>query len=431
MADAAIPLTTATLVPTTPTAKEASLTKAPSKAFLSRNPSRSRSVALDTRVREKSSTFLFEPAPEDTLPPPVNPWSDALREKIMLKLGAKPRAENGQAFLRRYQWPEGLQMELLHSCRRIPLRFYVVDDSGSMISDDGRRVISQGAQHKMIKCTRWAELSESVLFLAELAEALQVPTEFRLVNGADPILVGLDEPEQEIEEGGQSSLAFLREVMRESPAGPTPLCAHIRAIVANIESIAPSLRERGQKAVVVIATDGESTDGDVALALKPLTHLPVLVVVRLCTEENSVLDYWNNIDQQLELDIDVLDDQLGDARQVAAVNGWLTYAEPLHRIREFGVVMKEMDIIDEKTITMEQMRAFCAFLLCKGDIEALPHPALNWNLFAAALKEALRQHEKVFCPVSQTVKPWIDVPALYRTYAKEIKSNQPGSCSLS
>lgn len=127
--------------------------------------------------------------------------------------------------------------------------------------------------HRMIKCTRWAELSESVLFLAELAETLQVPTEFRLVNGADPILVGLDEAEREIEEGGQSSLAFLREVMRESPAGPTPLCAHIRAIVANIESIAPSLRERGQKAVVVIATDGESTDGDVALALKPLTHV--------------------------------------------------------------------------------------------------------------------------------------------------------------
>lgn len=148
MADAAIPLTTATLVPTTPTKGEASLTKAPSKAFLSRNPSRSRSVALDTHVREKSSTFLFEPAPEDTLPPPVNPWSDALREKITLKLGAKPRAENGKAFLRRYHWPEGLQMELLHSCRKIPLRFYVVDDSGSMISDDGRRVISQGAQHK-------------------------------------------------------------------------------------------------------------------------------------------------------------------------------------------------------------------------------------------------------------------------------------------
>lgn len=103
-----------------------------------------------------------------------------------------------------------------------------------------------------------------MLFLAELSEALSVVTEFRLLNGSDPVVVGMEEDHQ------ATDLQFLREVMKESPAGPTPLCAHIRAIVINIESIAAELRERNQKAVVVIATDGESTDGDVAQALKPL-----------------------------------------------------------------------------------------------------------------------------------------------------------------
>jgi hypothetical protein len=42
----------------------------------------------------------------------------------------------------------------------------------------------------------------------------------------------------------------------------------------------------------------------------------VLVILRLCTSEEKVVNYWNNIDQQLELDIDVLDDQYGDAKQV-------------------------------------------------------------------------------------------------------------------
>lgn len=50
-----------------------------------------------------------------------------------------------------------------------------------------------------------------------------------------------------------------------------------------------------------------------------LLQLPVLVILRLCTSEEKVVNYWNNIDQQLELDIDVLDDQYGDAKQVS---GW-------------------------------------------------------------------------------------------------------------
>lgn len=90
--------------------------------------------------------------------------------------------------------------------------------------------------------------------------------------------------------------------------------------------------------------------------------MPVLVILRLCTSEKEVVEYWNNIDQQLELDIDVLDDQLGDARQVREQNAWLTYGEPLHRLREFGASMKEMDIIDESTVSSEQMRVLCSYL---------------------------------------------------------------------
>ena len=59
------------------------------------------------------------------------------------------------------------------------------------------------------------------------------------------------------------------------------------------------LRSTGQKAVVVIATDGESSDGDLAQAMKPLEQLPVWVVVRLCTDEDNVCDYWNGIDKVL------------------------------------------------------------------------------------------------------------------------------------
>lgn len=57
----------------------------------------------------------------------------------------------------------------------------------------------------------------------------------------------------------------------QSPSGGTPLCAQIREVVAQVQEMAPALRNNGQRAVVVIASDGESSDGDVAAALRPLS----------------------------------------------------------------------------------------------------------------------------------------------------------------
>lgn len=118
----------------------------------------------------------------------------------------------------------------------------------------------------MVKCTRWAELTETMMFLAELSEALRAPSEFRLLNGADPIIVGMGDDSGE-------SLKFLKEVMEDSPAGPTPLCTQLNAVVESILSIVDVLKANGQKVTVMIATDGESSDGNVADALRPLTNV--------------------------------------------------------------------------------------------------------------------------------------------------------------
>ena len=40
------------------------------------------------------------------------------------------------------------------------------------------------------------------------------------------------------------------------------------------------------------------------------------------TDQDRVVDYWNNIDQQLELDMDVLDDLCGEAQEVHEANNW-------------------------------------------------------------------------------------------------------------
>ena len=65
----------------------------------------------------------------------------------------------------------------------------------------------------------------------------------------------------------------------------------------------------------MIATDGLSSDGDVLNALKPLEQLPVWLIVKLCTDDESIVDYWNQVDQNLEVPMDVLDDFRSEAER--------------------------------------------------------------------------------------------------------------------
>ena len=112
----------------------------------------------------------------------------------------------------------------------------------------------------------------------------------------------------------------------------------------------------------MIATDGESSDGNLAEAMRPLKALPVWVVVRLCTNSSAIVDYWNAIDKELELNMDVIDDFKGEAQEIHVRNPWLHYGEPLHRAREFGVHIKEMDLLDEKRCELVEIRQICSIM---------------------------------------------------------------------
>ena len=186
-----------------------------------------------------------------------------------------------------------------------------------------------------------------------VALAANAPSEFRLLNGAPPILLGGGDPNE------INGHQLLCQRFEESPNGGTPLCRHIREIIEKVRSLEAFLRQSGQLAAIVIMTDGQSSDGNLAEAMKPLKNLPVHVVVRLCTDDDNVVNYWNNVDSELELQMDVLDDLCGEAQEVTEKNKWLTYGEPLHRLREFGVTVKEFDLMDEIQLSKDQMCRVC------------------------------------------------------------------------
>jgi hypothetical protein len=53
---------------------------------------------------------------------------------------------------------------------------------------------------------------------------------------------------------------------------------------------------------------------------------------------------------------------VGEASEVTAANPWIVYGDPLHKLREFGASIKEMDLLDESALSSEQMRVMCAIL---------------------------------------------------------------------
>ena len=148
----------------------------------------------------------------------------------------------------------------------------------------------------------------------------------------------------------------------QSPGGGTPLCRHIREVTQSIKAREKDLQRTGQRVVLVIATDGEASDGDLTAALRPLEVLPVWIVLRLCTDDSHVVNYWNQIDKQLELQLDILDDLVEEAGEVTRWNPWMIYTEPLHRLREWGVTLRELDVMDERALTVEEMRALVDIL---------------------------------------------------------------------
>lgn len=338
-------------------------------------------------------------------------------------LSSPPDAATARAYMCKHDWPAGVQTNLLRSCEKYPIRYFIIDDSGSMNTNDGHRIIGEAPNQKMIKCTRWSELTSCLKFYAELSHAARAPTEFRFLNMAEPIVVGMRGDDE-----GRGLEAFLSVIKDEQPGGQTPLCQQVLEVIASIKSYEQELRAAGQLAVVVVATDGEATDGDLVEAMRELQYLPVWLVIRICCDTPEIIEYWNGIDGELEIDMDVLDDIAGEAEEIKSANPWLRYSEPLHKLREFGSCLREMDLVDESLLTSEQMTVVCNMLLCGPDDPPLPSPDIDYAAFLQCVQAQMRRVPQIFDPIETKMVPPINLLKLAESYDAGMKKSS--SCAV-
>lgn len=176
---------------------------------------------------------------------------------------------------------------------------------------------------------------------------------------------------------------------------------------------------------VVIATDGLPTDDqgnggeeitqEFVRALRGLEGMPIWLVIRLCTDEDEVTDFYNKLDGKLELSLEVLDDFMGEAKEVSRKNPWLNYAIPMHRCRELGYHDRLFDLIDERPLTKGELRDFCV-LLFGTQYEEIPDPLSSWKEFISYVEKNLRKEKEQWNPITKKSMPWINVKKLKKVH---------------
>lgn len=340
------------------------------------------------------------------------------------------RRSTTMAVLGERGWPPGLTAAIADSNEQFPVRFVIVDNSGSMQSHDGARLVKKpDGTLKSVRCTRWSELGDVVLEMSEVAMKIGSPTHFHLLNRCQhgQFFTVADAPGESCitAAGGAATLDQIKAVMSTSPTGTTPLTEAVQQVIRQIAPAADKLNAHGQKAVVVLATDGLPNDANSFLrALQELQRLPAWLVVRLCTNQDDVVDYWSDLDRQLEAPLETLDDVAGEALEVHKKNPWLTYAPSLHLARTMGLQEKLFDLLDESTLLPTQAKRVCELVLGCNE---LPEPEADPDGFRAELKAALAKLPPVYNPVRKSMTPWIDVKALERSF----KGNSGSGCVIS
>lgn len=220
-----------------------------------------------------------------------------------------------------YIMPSGMALvkEALIAARPGP-RIVIVDDSLST-QKEGRNGV-----------TRWETIKTYCKQIVALALETAVPVGVIRLNVPGIVYV--------VHEDGRHDVNHL---LTPGPRGGTPLIKCLKDL-----TIPPDC-------TIIILTDG-CADGnleDFIDTIRGFTSRGAQFIVALVTEDENVIDYYNEAEKEEELNIDVIRSFDGERKEVAGFNPWINYTEELHICRIFGGPF-ELSEIDSRKLTLTE-----------------------------------------------------------------------------
>jgi len=252
--------------------------------------------------------------------------------------------------------------------------------------------------------TRWEELIDLAKCHGEWNGALGVPSEFVLLNSRSP-----RSPVQGRDyfaiagEGWREQVANMTAALhRMGPDGFTPLGERLEDIRTRLQQNRAALE--GRRVNLTIVTDGvpDSRPLLVQGIRRIMNELPVRLVIRLCTDDDSVVEFYNDLDKDVELPLDIIDDVLGEAREIRRMNPFLVYTPMLQMVREAGARLPVLDYLDERRLTPMEAAFLSQLLLQQEGQEAYSRDAQE---FLAGIGPDIAAAPLVFDTVTRRFVP--------------------------
>lgn len=270
--------------------------------------------------------------------------------------------------------------------KQIARRIFLLDNSGSTAVCDGKILDDVNGKKLWRRCSRWDEIKHMALNHAKWSTEFGVPAEFVLLNtfsGGGALQEGMDflmvDPTKDNAE--EQVAAVQRLLDNTGPRGCTPVTERLRRIREQLQPQAMELARNGQQVIVVLVTDGLPSPDGRRIEHEPLIQelrrysmdLPAHLVVRLCTDDDKVADFYNQVDAEVELQLEIVDDMKAEAQECyRSGNRFVVYSELLQLLREGGTFLKILDLVDERRLEPMEVALFCQLIIRKPDDPPLP-----------------------------------------------------------